>query len=136
MTLIRLPSARNALVRARHFQLQGDLAAGTVIAEGATAQEVLPIAGLLRGKIRAKLSAGTGTLRAKWVYPDAAGYIDPDNPSVHTTDNPSDVTISNTDEVVMPIEDFYGEAYLLVQVIDGGDGGATATIERVHFSAV
>lgn len=115
-------------------QLTGDLAAGTDCGEGGTKGELVAIAGQVRGRIRAKLSAGTGTLKAKFVYPDEHGEYT--SSQVHTTGNPTDVTLGDTNEYAMEFDadDLKGEAYLLVQVVDAGNSGATAVIDRVHVS--
>lgn len=138
----RHPNPRTAPSRSRHFQLEGQLAAGAVVAEAGTKRELVAIAGALRGRVRAKLSAGTGTLRAS--YPRPLAGVEPDDTFApadtaaytqqHSTGEPTDVTLSTTDEFMMEIDDFYGEAYLLLEVIDAGNGGATATIDYVVVS--
>lgn len=139
----RHPNPRTAPARARHFQLEGTLAAGAVVAEGGTKRELIATAGHLRGRVRAKLSAGTGTLRVRFPKPTVGGEPEDtfEQPTAsgsytaaHTTGAPSDVNIPDTNEVKLDIDDFYGEAYMLVEVIDAGNGGATATIDHVVVS--
>lgn len=130
----RYPHPSEIAARARHYQLTGALASGVVVGEGLTARELVKIAGCLRVRIRAKLTAGTGTLRAEYRRPDANG--DFTTVAVHATKAATDVTLGDTAEHLMEIDDLYGEGYLDVEVVDAANGGTTATIDYVIVSAL
>lgn len=119
-------------LRGRHFQLQGALAAATAMSEGGTLSEMIPIAGMLRMRVRALVSGGAATLRAAFVFPDADGFFAEAN--LHTTGNPADVVLVAGTEGLMEISELYGEAFLLISLIDAGGGAPVATITRVVVS--
>ncbi len=135
-TPIKYPHQSEIAARARHYQLVGALAAGEVATEGGTLRELIKVAGCLRVRIRAKLSAGTGTLKAYYARPDASGVYLTDGSQNHTTQPATNVTLGDTAEHEMEIDDLYGEGYLDLQVVDAGNGGATATIDYVIVSAL
>lgn len=121
----------------RHFTVGGGLAPGTVVGASGTVREVIPIYGLLRGRIRAKLSVAGGTFSFKYVKPVAgappAEEFPEDGSSLHAAQNPADLVLTDTAEGFRDIDDFYGEAFLDVLYTDDGDG---STIEQVTFSGV
>ena len=120
-----------------HFNLAGPLAPGTVISTGAAVIEVVPIYGLLRMRIRVKLSAGDGTLTFKYVRPNVdpepPGFLD-DGTSLHTTNNPSDLAVPDAvSEVGRDIDDLYGEAFLQIEFTDTSGG---STIGHITVAGV
>lgn len=118
--------------RRGHFLLGGDLAPGASVTGGAIARVIVPIAGLLRGRFRIETSSGTGTWKATFVRPDEDGKFAEDGTGLHTTGDPADVSVAAADTEYMHEIDFHGEAYVLLEYVDGGAGStikwATASL--------
>jgi hypothetical protein len=118
-----------------HTIVGGGLAPGTTIGNGATVRQRVRLGGLLRGRVRATLSAGAGNLNAFWVKPTGSPVEFPDDgSSVHTTGNPAQVSLLNpATEYLMEIADFFGEQYLDIRITDTAGG---STIDQVTVSAI
>lgn len=119
-------------LRGRHYQLEGTLGTGVALSEGGTLSQLVPIAGMLRMRVRALVTGGAATLRARFVYPDTNGLFDEAN--LHTTGSPADVVLVADTEGLMEIAELFGEAFLLISLIDAGGGAPVATISRVVVS--
>lgn len=134
--VIRYPHPSEIAARARHYQLVGALAHGEACPNGGTLRELIKVAGCLRVRIRAKLSTGTGTLKAYYARPSAVGAYLSDGSQNHVTQPAVNVTLSDSAEHEMEIDDLYGEGYLDLQIVDAGDGAPLATIDYVIVSAL
>lgn len=97
------------------FRLLEDLAPGTVIANGVTNKVLVAILGSRVVRIRARVSAQAGTLKARYVHPT-------DHQTEYAVGNPADVALVAGTENVMDIITVAGEAYLSVQITSGANG--------------
>lgn len=123
---------RTKIERTRHIRIP-EFDNVTVDAAG-TVTAIIPIAGLLRARLRCKLSVAGGTFAFSFIKPAVPFNAFPqDGSSLHTAGNPTDLTPAGTDEEVREITDLYGEAYLYIVYTDDGTG---STVEHVVFSAL
>ena len=119
-----------------HLVVKGGLAPGTAVLAAATARAMVRIGGLLRARIRIETSTGTGTLDARFVKPDFGENFVDDGSSLHTTGNGTQATVAaiNT-EVMMTLDDLYGEHYLELTYTDTTGGGGSV-IKQITVSGL
>ncbi len=117
-------------LKSRHFLLAGALAPGSVVGDGAVVREVVPVAGSLRARVRAKLSANDGDVAFYFKRPREDGTFAEDGSDRHATQNPTALSLPDTNEAYREIE-LWGEAVLEIEYTDAGGG---STIEYVAVS--
>lgn len=116
-----------------HFTLEGDLAQGASIGASATKTQMVRVGGALKCAIRAKLGSGTANLNLYYIRPTKR-VLDGDLEFIPTNKyaqgNPTTLALTTT-EAQRNIDDLRGEAYLLIEVVDGGTG---CTIDYLDVS--
>lgn len=108
------------------------LAEGDVLEAAEELHVQVPIDDLLKGAVRAQLSAGGATVKMRFPRPDDAQTFEDDGTDLHADNAADDLALADTDEAKATME-FHGEAYLLVSIVAGGAG---CTIDQVSFAGL
>lgn len=110
------------------FRVSGDLAVGASLSNGVVVDEIVPIAGSARLRVRFKASAA-GALDVVLMGPNT--NTDTEGGTQYSTGNPTQVAVSANTEAKIDV-DLYGESWALIKYTPSGSG----TITYVDVSQV
>jgi hypothetical protein len=104
--------------RRGHWALGGDFTAGAPFLNAVPIDEILPMTGAGRMRVRFKTSGGGGTLAARFLRPDGSDAL-------YSQSQPVDLSVTAGVEAVLEIDPHYGEGLLKLTFTPSGNGSVT-----------
>lgn len=101
--------------RRGHWAVGGDFTAGAPFLAAVPIDEILPMTGAGRMRVRFKTATSGGTLAARFLRPDGSDVS-------YTQSQPVDLTVAAGVEAVLDLDPHYGEGLLKLTFTPSGNG--------------